>query len=59
MSYSISISGHKDVADADEGRVFEESVVAKAKQFVNQLEGVTSATLSGGSVGSVNLQEGT
>ena len=58
MSYSISISGHKDVTDPDEGKAFEQNIATKAKQFVTQLEGVTSATLFGGNIGSVNLQEG-
>ena len=55
MSYSISISGHKSVADQEEGRAFEESVVEKAKELVASLEGVSSATLSGANVGHVNL----
>jgi hypothetical protein len=57
MSYSISISGHKEVSNAEEGKAFEEEVAAKAKEFVANLEGVTSAMLSGANVGSVNLKE--
>ena len=56
MTYSISISGHKDTSGEDESRAFEEDVAAKAEAFVGTLEGVTSATLSGAHVGSVNLK---
>ena len=57
MSYSISISGHKDVADADAGKAFEEEVAAKAREFVSTLEGVSDATGSFGHIGSQNLKE--
>jgi hypothetical protein len=57
LSYSISISGHKNVADQEEGRVFEEDIAAKAREFVASLEGVSSAYGSFQNLGSVNLQE--
>ena len=57
MSYSISISGHKDVADGEEGKAFEEEVAAKARELVAALEGVTVATGSFGNIGTQNLLE--
>jgi hypothetical protein len=57
MSYSISISGHKDTSGPDESKAFEEETLAKAKAFVATLEGVTSASGSFGSIGGKNLQE--
>ena len=57
MSYSISISGHKDTSGEDESRAFEEDVAAKAREFVASLEGVTSASGSFGVIGAQNLLE--
>ncbi len=57
MSYSINISGHKQVADADEGKSFEEDVAAKARAFVATLEGVAAASGSFGHIGAQNLLE--
>ncbi len=56
MSYSISISGHKDVADAEQGRAFEEKVARKARAFVAALEGVNSAQGSFGHIGAQDLR---
>ncbi len=55
MSYSINVTGHKDVGSRDEGEVFEQEIVSKAKDFVASLEGVTSAYGSFGHLGSVSL----
>lgn len=55
MSYSISISGHIDTADADESTAFENEVAAKAREFVATLEGVTAAQGSFGTIGAQNL----
>lgn len=57
MSYSISITGHKDHDTEDAAHAFEEGVAAKAREFVATLEGVTSATSSFGKIGPQNLQE--
>lgn len=57
MSYSISISGHKDVASSDEGRAFEETVAEAAREFVAGLEGVTGASMSAGHLGYMNLMD--
>jgi hypothetical protein len=56
MSYSISVSGHKDVETPEEGRTFGEGIVEEAKKFVAALEGVTSASGSFGSLGYVDLR---
>lgn len=55
MSYSISISGHKDTADTDESRTFEEGIAAQAREFVATLEGATAAQGSFGTIGAQNL----
>jgi hypothetical protein len=57
MSYSITISGHKDAGSADESRAFEEDVAEAARIFVSELDGVTSATFSGGNIGTKDLRE--
>lgn len=57
MSYSISISGHKNVKDAEEGKAFEEAVAEQAREFVAGLEGVSSATISGQHIGQKDLRE--
>jgi len=57
VSYTISISGHKDTAGPDEARAFEEDVAAKAREFVGSLEGVTVASMSGGIIGTVRLTQ--
>jgi hypothetical protein len=59
MSYSLSVSGHKDTQSPDESIAFEKETVAKAKAFIDSLEGVTSASGTFGSLGSVNLLEPT
>jgi hypothetical protein len=56
MSYSISISGHKDTSGEDESRAFEEDVAQKARDFVASLEGVSSATGSFGVIGQQDLK---
>lgn len=57
MSYSISISGHKQTGSEEESKEFEEETKAKAVEFVKSLEGVSTATGSFGSLGSVNLMQ--
>jgi hypothetical protein len=56
LSYSIQISGHKDFPDEEQARAFEEGVQAKAEALVAELDGVTSATISGAHVGFHSLQ---
>lgn len=58
MSYSINISGHKDVQTAEEGKAFEEEISKKAKEFVASLDGVSTAMGVFGRLGSVNLMKG-
>jgi hypothetical protein len=55
MSYGISISGHKTTSGEDESKAFEEETLAKAREFVASLEGVSAASGSFGSLGTVNL----
>jgi hypothetical protein len=57
MSYAITINGHGDFPTQEEAKAFEEEVIAKARDFVASLSGVTLAQLSGAQVGSVNLRE--
>lgn len=57
MSYTLTISGHKVTESAEDSTAFEEDAAAKAKQFVQSLEGVTAAYFQGGTIGNVNLQE--
>lgn len=55
MSYSITISGHKDGLTADEARDFERGILDEARRFAGGLEGVTTATASTTETGYVNL----
>jgi hypothetical protein len=55
VSYSISISGHKETASEEESKAFEEAVMEKAKEFISTLEGVTSGWFSGGHIGGHDL----
>lgn len=55
MSYSISISGHKDTSGIDESAAFEVETADKAREFVASLEGVTAASGTFGSLGAVDL----
>lgn len=55
MSYSISISGHKDMESPEAGKAFEEEIAAKAREFVSNLEGATYANATFGLIGAVNL----
>lgn len=58
MTYSISISGHKDTGSEQESREFEEAALAEARHFVqHNLQGVTSASFSGGHIGGVDLTQ--
>ena len=57
MSYSISISGHKNVENEEEGKAFEQATADKAKAFVATLEGVGTASGTFGRLGAVNLKE--
>ncbi len=56
MSYSLSISGHKDFSDPAEARQFEEEVAEKARAFVEALEGASVAVGSFGLIGQQDLQ---
>jgi hypothetical protein len=56
MSYSISISGHKDTSGRDESEAFENEVAQKARELVASLEGVSSATGSFGAIGQQDLK---
>jgi hypothetical protein len=55
VTYSINVSGHKDTLSEEESREFETAALEKARTFVAELEGVTSASFSGGSVGGHDL----
>lgn len=56
MSYSLSISGHKDFSDPAEARQFEEQVAEKARALVEALDGVTVAAGSFGIIGQQDLK---
>jgi hypothetical protein len=59
VSYTINIQGHKDGlgSDANASRDFEAKIEAKAREFVQSLEGVQIATFQGGNIGQRNLTE--
>jgi hypothetical protein len=59
VSYTINIQGHKEGlgTDANASRDFEAKIEAKAREFVQSLEGVTVATFQGGNIGTRNLTE--
>ena len=50
MSYSINISGHKEVANDEDAETFEQEIAAKAAEFAQALDGVTTANFYGGRV---------
>jgi hypothetical protein len=56
MSYSITIAGHKGTQTDAESKEFEEAQAEKARAFVAELEGVQSATFSGGRIGTRDLR---
>lgn len=55
MSYSLSISGHKETGGAEESKEFEAETIKLAKEFVSKLEGVVSAGGNFGHTGYVDL----
>lgn len=55
MSYWISISGHAETDNAEHARAFELEQSAIARQSLQRMHGVASATFSGGHIGSVDL----
>lgn len=57
MSYSISISGHRDFASPEEAKAFEESLVEQVKAFVAELPSVDSASISTTQLGVQSLTE--
>lgn len=57
MSYSVSISGSNQSLTPEEGKAFEEGIVAKFKALLPTLEGVISAQGSFGQLGEVDLRE--
>jgi hypothetical protein len=57
MSYTISISGHKDGLSPDEAKEFEQAQADTAKRLVSELDDVTSASFSGGNIGGINLKD--
>jgi len=56
MSYSISITGHKDHDSEQAAEEFESDVADKAAALIAELPGVTGATFYGGRVNR-NLME--
>jgi hypothetical protein len=57
VTYTISINGHKDGLTGDEAKEFEQAQADAAKRLVSELDGVTSASFSGGNVGGINLKD--
>lgn len=51
MSYSINIAGHINSDSPDEARTVEEEIVDKVSEFVDELEGVSMATVTGQYIG--------
>lgn len=56
MGYSITIIGHKAVEAAEDAIAFEQSIVDKVKAFVDELEGVVTASGSFEQLGGVTLK---
>ena len=57
MSYSISVSGHKETESTEESKEFESTIIDEARKFVSALEGVSFAQVTTGHSGTVNLLE--
>lgn len=55
MSYSISVQGHKQFDDPEQAREWEAAQLARAREWLGQLEGVTAASGSTSEVGYVDL----
>jgi hypothetical protein len=53
MSYNVAIHGHKN--DVENSEQFETEAMEKTREFVSTLEGVDSATFTGGHIGSHDL----
>ena len=55
MSYTVNIVGHKDTASEDESIAFELEQADNAREAIHGLDGVMSASFSGGHIGGVDL----
>jgi hypothetical protein len=55
MSYSISITGHKDTSSQEESKAFEKEVIEKTLEFAEELEGVTGGSISTGNSGTTSI----
>ncbi len=55
MSYSISITGHKEPNGQIESEEFEQSIIDKTKEFFNGLEGATGGSVVTGHLGTTTL----
>lgn len=55
MSYSVTVTGHKEGLADEAAQEFEEGVAARARAFVAELEGVTTAQMHGVATGTTDL----
>lgn len=57
MSYTITITGHREAGSVEEAQTFELELADKARGLVGELEAVTSATGVFSSLGQVDLTQ--